>query len=283
MANKKEDIKRFTVRGEALGPTAMKKLQSLVISLTKSGYIKSDIPTSISGYAKKYKVSQAIARSDFVFEWTRLLQAKINKDTTRARNIKAKNPYIVSDADLNYVTQTNYLKSRPYQIYDIFAMRIQTLQNILDPEAGRIKLTKEEKAAIESHKKITLDTKIPVSKEAKKRAMAQKAGTAEPSVQTKSLAVVAYSNLKRAIYQSDWDGAAIAIDLIPISDILAFWKEKGNIVDFAFEYRTDDDKTSSGNEKRLLRALFAYVGPDKEKKMRKAIIAEKGEDYLTGV
>lgn len=283
MANKKEDIKRFTVRGEALGPTAMKKLQSLVISLTKSGYIKSDIPTSISGYAKKYKVSQAIARSDFVFEWTRLLQAKINKDTTRARNVKAKNPYIVSDADLNYVTQTNYLKSRPYQIYDIFAMRIQTLQNILDPEAGRIKLTKEEKAAIESHKKITLDTKIPVSKEAKKRAMAQKAGTAEPSVQTKSLAVVAYSNLKRAIYQSDWDGAAIAIDLIPISDVLAFWKEKGNIVDFAFEYRTDDDKTSSGNEKRLLRALFAYVGPDKEKKMRKAIIAEKGEDYLTGV
>lgn len=283
MANKKEDIKRFTVRGEALGPTAMKKLQSLVISLTKSGYIKSDIPTSISGYAKKYKVSQAIARSDFVFEWTRLLQAKINKDTTRARNVKAKNPYIVSDADLNYVTQTNYLKSRPYQIYDIFAMRIQTLQNILDPEAGRIKLTKEEKAAIESHKKITLDTKIPVSKEAKKRAMAQKAGTAEPSVQTKSLAVVAYSNLKRAIYQSDWDGAAIAIDLIPISDVLAFWKEKGNIVDFAFEYRTDDDKTSSGNEKRLLRALFAYVGPDKERKMRKAIIAEKGEDYLTGV
>lgn len=283
MANKKEDIKRFTVRGEALGPTAMKKLQSLVISLTKSGYIKSDIPTSISGYAKKYKVSQAIARSDFAFEWTRLLQAKINKDTTRARNIKAKNPYIVSDADLNYVTQTNYLKSRPYQIYDIFAMRIQTLQNILDPEAGRIKLTKEEKAAIESHKKITLDTKIPVSKEAKKRAIAQKAGTAEPSVQTKSLAVVAYSNLKRAIYQSDWDGAAIAIDLIPISDVLAFWKEKGNIVDFAFEYRTDDDKTSSGNEKRLLRALFAYVGPDKEKKMRKAIIAEKGEDYLTGV
>lgn len=283
MANKKEDIKRFTVRGEALGPTAMKKLQSLVISLTKSGYIKSDIPTSISGYAKKYKVSQAIARSDFVFEWTRLLQAKINKDTTRARNVKAKNPYIVSDADLNYVTQTNYLKSRPYQIYDIFAMRIQTLQNILDPEAGRIKLTKEEKAAIESHKKITLDTKIPVSKEAKKRAMAQKAGTAEPSVQTKSLAVVAYSNLKRAIYQSDWDGAAIAIDLIPISDVLAFWKEKANIVDFAFEYRTDDDKTSSGNEKRLLRALFAYVGPDKEKKMRKAIIAEKGEDYLTGV
>lgn len=283
MANKKEDIKRFTVRGEALGPTAMKKLQSLVISLTKSGYIKSDIPTSISGYAKKYKVSQAIARSDFVFEWTRLLQAKINKDTTRARNIKAKNPYIVSDADLNYVTQTNYLKSRPYQIYDIFAMRIQTLQNILDPEAGRIKLTKEEKAAIESHKKITLDTKILVSKEAKKRAIAQKAGTAEPSVQTKSLAVVAYSNLKRAIYQSDWDGAAIAIDLIPISDVLAFWKEKGNIVDFAFEYRTDDDKTSSGNEKRLLRALFAYVGPDKEKKMRKAIIAEKGEDYLTGV
>ena len=283
MANKKEDIKRFTVRGEALGPTAMKKLQSLVISLTKSGYIKSDIPTSISGYAKKYKVSQAIARSDFVFEWTRLLQAKINKDTTRARNIKAKNPYIVSDADLNYVTQTNYLKSRPYQIYDIFAMRIQTLQNILDPEAGRIKLTKEEKAAIESHKKITLDTKIPVSKEAKKRAIAQKAGTAEPSVQTKSLAVVAYSNLKRAIYQSDWDGAAIAIDLIPISDVLAFWKEKGNIVDFAFEYRTDDDKTSSGNEKRLLRALFAYVGSDKEQKMRKAIIAEKGEDYLTGV
>lgn len=283
MANKKEDIKRFTVRGEALGPTAMKKLQSLVISLTKSGYIKSDIPTSISGYAKKYKVSQAIARSDFVFEWTRLLQAKINKDTTRARNVKAKNPYIVSDADLNYVTQTNYLKSRPYQIYDIFAMRIQTLQNILDPEAGRIKLTKEEKAAIESHKKITLDTKIPVSKEAKKRAMAQKARTAEPSVQTKSLAVVAYSNLKRAVYQSDWDGAAIAIDLIPISDVLAFWKEKGNIVDFAFEYRTDDDKTSSGNEKRLLRALFAYVGPDKEKKMRKAIIAEKGEDYLTGV
>lgn len=283
MANKKEDIKRFTVRGEALGPTAMKKLQSLVISLTKSGYIKSDIPTSISGYAKKYKVSQAIARSDFVFEWTRLLQAKINKDTTRARNVKAKNPYIVSDADLNYVTQTNYLKSRPYQIYDIFAMRIQTLQNILDPEAGRIKLTKEEKAAIESHKKITLDTKIPVSKEAKKRAISQKAGTAEPSVQTKSLAVVAYSNLKRAIYQSDWDGAAIAIDLIPISDVLAFWKEKGNIVDFAFEYRTDDDKTSSGNEKRLLRALFAYVGPDKEKKMRKAIIAEKGEDYLTGV
>lgn len=283
MANKKEDIKRFTVRGEALGPTAMKKLQSLVISLTKSGYIKSDIPTSISGYAKKYKVSQAIARSDFVFEWTRLLQAKINKDTTRARNIKAKNPYIVSDAELNYVTQTNYLKSRPYQIYDIFAMRIQTLQNILDPEAGRIKLTKEEKAAIESHKKITLDTKIPVSKEAKKREIAQKAGTAEPSVQTKSLAVVAYSNLKRAIYQSDWDGAAIAIDLIPISDVLAFWKNHVNTVDFAFEYRTDDDKTSSGNEKRLLRALFKYVGPDKEKKMRKAIIAEKGEDYLTGV
>lgn len=283
MANKKEDIKRFTVRGEALGPTAMRKLQNLVASLTKSGYIKSDIPISISGYAKKYKVSQAIARSDFVFEWTRLIQAKINKDTTRARNIKAKNPYIVSDADLNYVTQTDYLKSRPYQIYDIFAMRIQTLQNILDPEAGRIKLTKEEEAAIESHKKIVLDTKIPVSKEAKKREIARKAGTQEPTVYTKSLGIVAYSNLQRSIYMANWDGAAIAMGFIDIPDALTFWKNSGDAVDFVFEYKVLKQSEMSKHEKVFLRKLFAYVGPQKAKKIRKAIIAEKGEDYLTGV
>lgn len=283
MANKKEDIKRFTVRGEALGPTAMRKLQNLVASLTKSGYIKSDIPISISGYAKKYKVSQAIARSDFVFEWTRLIQAKINKDTTRARNIKAKNPYIVSDADLNYVTQTDYLKSRPYQIYDIFAMRIQTLQNILDPEAGRIKLTKEEESAIESHKKIVLDTKIPVSKEAKKREIARKAGTQEPTVYTKSLGIVAYSNLQRSIYMANWDGAAIAMNFIDIPEALTFWKNSGDAVDFVFEYKVLKQSEMSKHEKVFLRKLFAHVGPQKAKKIRKAIIAEKGEDYLTGV